>query len=319
MSSSKSRLFEPSYIWKNQKEITEKKGILSRILGLKSDEKSGKNKSPGKYQELSESIEDTEKKTFESILKIISSKNGKVIELSLNLHLFLSFQFSVNWQNENEKIKLLEISEHEMSTVFFETLQKSNFCIGELFLCLEKGKSNSGFLMTRELPQISVGKLYMRMETFEMVEWWLRRISSIDLTDLSISPFGEHPINLPAELFEMPHVTPFCHNSKIPHFSFYSDNISESVVKAAVESKMSSVNGDYVLEWFFARKVITEDVLREVVRPSCERKERFSHQKQCFEPVDVYPVSNENNKKLSLMIVKDPSDHFNPYSLVLFS
>ncbi|EGT53324.1 hypothetical protein CAEBREN_07497 [Caenorhabditis brenneri] len=304
MSFSKSRLFEPSYIWKNQKEITEKKGILSRILGLKSDEKSGKNKSHGKYQELNESSEDTEKKTFGSVLKIISSKNGK---------------FSVNWQNENEKIKLLEISEHEMSTVFFETLQKSNFCIGELFLCLEKGKSNSGFLMTHELPQISVGKLYMRMETFEMVEWWMRRISSIDLTDLSISPFGDHPINLTDELFEMPHVTPCCHYSKIPHFSFYSDNISESVVKAAVESKMSSVNGDYVLEWFFARRVNTEDVLQEVVRPSCERKERFSHQKQCFEPVDVYPVSNENNKKLSLMIVKDPSDHFNPYSLVLFS
>lgn len=48
-------------------------------------------------------------------------------------------------------------------------------------------------------------------------------------------------------------------------------------------------------------------------------RERFDVKTECFEPVDVYSVPDENNKKTSLLVLKDSTDNFKPYNIVAFS
>lgn len=324
MSPLKSRLFEPCYIWKCHQETKEsgpkseqKFGVLTRMLGLKTQEK---YKSAEELNDRNNKSIMNNKQKAGSVLRISNSRDDK---------------FIFNWRSGSEKIKNMEVSEKELLEMWFETLKKCNYQCGEFFLDLKKSNS----LPATELysKKISVGKLYLRMESIETLEFWLGVVSAEDLHELSIAPFGDQPNDIPSHIFEYPHfrncrtlcLMDHCSFSSeqflticssVPHFSFYSDTISENVARTAIEKQVTMTGDNFiVLEWFFSRKVDTHSVIQDVVRPRGDRRERFSHQKQCFEPVDIYSVSNENNKKLSVMIVEDSSSFSKPYSLVLFS
>ncbi|CAI2347949.1 unnamed protein product [Caenorhabditis sp. 36 PRJEB53466] len=261
------RFFEPSFIW-NRAPSSGRKGVLSRLLGeltlSESIEKIGLNCEDEEHDEL---------KTLS-----IQDSNAKI-----------SFLFQ--WKHEQEKQL---ISGDEAAELLSLTLQRCNYRVGELFLDLkdlEPPKKLESLL--------EVSKIHLRLASVDSIQKWLKLIAPNGLEELNISPFGDEPVDVPKEVFELPHQV-----SSAPN---------------AIKRRISGKNEFVVLEWFFSKRVEVEKVLKELVMPKGDRKERFSAQTQSFEPVEVYSMVQDDEKpKMSLMVAEDGATQ-KPYSLALYA
>ncbi|CCD64451.1 uncharacterized protein CELE_K06H7.1 [Caenorhabditis elegans] len=310
------RRFEPSYSWKSREKSTENRGFLSRMCGIK--QKMNKYNCRGKYQETNDQnlMQDSGYS-----LKIISSGDE---------------QITIVYTSRLGKMKDLQVPEIEISGVLLERLEACNYRLDELFIDLKASKCICSSNELLNIPKIIVRRLFLKMESLEMLEWWIERVDPNSLNELCIAPHGEYPLDIPSKIFDLPHfqncktlsIMEHCSFSTdqflalciaIPNFSFYSDRIDENIVAHAIKKRLSLNDQFVVLEWFFTKHVNVEKVTGDLKCTNYDRKERFDVKTECFEPVDVYSVPDENNKKTSLLVLKDSTDNFKPYNIVAFS